>query len=238
MRIASKAAPQILVLASTLIITMAEAGDPATIASLSSQLNAAITETANALADMNAAEEDAAPKLKEIKLWNEQLDGYKPQVEAMVQRRNAHNVDADVVNQNVSTHNAHCSGTLPRPQYERCKGEESSLQGEINRINNQQARLETDRSTLLRRVTDIENRRDTLVTSLRSIKSTYDEAKSRFDAARSRIESLASRLRKECASATTPEAMAYCAQIDWDGTQQGLPARDLRPRPFTITPNE
>jgi len=213
------------------------AGDAATIASLSSQLDAAHLEKANALSAMSAAEEDAAPKVKEIKLWNEQLAGYKPQVDAMVQQRNRHNADADAVNAKVAQHNANCAGKLPRPQYERCKGEEPYLQSEINRINNQKARLEGESKALLKRITDIENRRDSLLASLKQIESRYQSAKARLENAQQRIASITARLRTECASPNTPEGLSYCGQVDWDGARRGLTAPNLQPRPFTATPN-
>ena len=192
---------------------------------------------ADALTAANVAKKDALPKLKEIKLWNEQLTELQPQVNAIVQKLNQHNEDAERVSLKVAKHNADCSGELPDPLYERCKGEVPYLQSEINRISTQKTGIEAERTPLLRRINDIESRRNELVTLLEQIKARHDSARSKLDAAQDRIASITSRLKTECATPNTPEGLVYCAQIDWDGARLGLDAPILIPQPFTATSN-
>ena len=213
------------------------AGEGETIPNLSAQLASANADKAGALNAMNVAQEDTGPKIKERNLWDEQLNGLEPQIKAAVERRKNHNEDADRVNAKVSQHNAGCTGTVPRPTYERCKGEEPYLQSEINRINGNKARYDSESKALLKRVKDIEDRRNALNQSIQQLKAKYDAAKSNHDAAVRRIASITARLKSECAKERTAEGMAYCGQVDWDGARAGLPAPDLKPRPFAATPN-
>jgi chromosome segregation ATPase len=213
------------------------AGEVETFTNLSAQLNAAHLDKANTLNAMSVAQEDGGPKIKELNLWDEQLKGLTPQVEAIAQKRKHHNEDAAMVNEKVSQHNAGCTGTLPRPTYERCKGEELHLQSEINRIKNGKAQLSSERDSLLKRVKDIEDRRSALSQSIQQLKAKYDSAKSNHDDAVRRIASITTRLKADCTKAKTPEGMAYCGQVEWDGARAGLTAPDLKPRSFTATPN-
>jgi len=206
------------------------------IASLSSQLNSANAEKASALSAISQADSDAAPKTKEVNLWNGEMNKIKPEVDYFVQKKQRHDNDAAVVNGKVHTHNAGCTGTLPRPQYERCKGEESYLQPQIDRINNEKRALDSERDTLMRRVNNIEARRDALVNDLKQIESRREAAMSRLKEAERRINLITGRLRTACNEGQSPEGLAYCGQVDWDGARSGLQAPNLQPRPFTATP--
>jgi chromosome segregation ATPase len=214
-----------------------QADKGAAIASLSSQLDGENAAKAEALQTISATDEQAGPKLKEVKLWNDQLTGMKPQIDYVVEKRKRHDADAAVVNQKVSAHNANCHGTLPKPQFERCKGEEPYLQSQITRINNQKAQVDTEINNVRTRVKNIESRRDSLVSELQQIKSRQDAARARLATAEQRIAAITARLRQACNEGGSPEALAYCGQVDWDGARRGLTRPNLQPRPFSASPN-
>lgn len=223
-------------------LTMASAPTKAAVSasevqSLSAQLDSANSDKANALSAIGQANEEAAPKVKEIKLWDDELQKMKPQIDYVVQKRNRHNSDAAMVNQKVSAHNAGCHGTLPKPQFERCKGEEPYLQSQINRINTEKARIDSEANTLRGRIQNVENRRSSLAGQVQQIKARQDEAFNRLHQAEQRIAALTQRLRKACNEGPSPEALAYCGQVDWDGARKGLTRPNLQPHPFSATPN-
>lgn len=205
--------------------------------SLSAQLDSANSDKASALTAINQANEDAAPKMKEVKLWDGELQKMKPQVDYIVEKRKRHNSDAAVVNQKVATHNAGCHGTVPKPQFERCKGEEPYLQSQINRINAEKSQIDSEANTLGGRIKNIESRRSSLASQVQQIKTRQDEAFNRLRQAEQRIASLTQRLRKACNEGPSPEALAYCGQVDWDGARKGLTRPNLQPHPFSATPN-
>jgi len=204
---------------------------------LATQLDSAFKDKQKALNDVSLAAEEGAPKAKEIKLWDEEIGRIGPQLTQLNQRASEAAQDQAGVNAKVERHNAGCSGTLPRPQYERCKGEEPHLQSEIDRIKRKKAALESEYRPVANRYKDIVARRDALSKSLQEIGARYDAARARFDEASRRVASLTSRLRSECASQRTLEAAAHCGQVDWDGAKAGLGAPNLQPRPFSASAN-
>lgn len=204
---------------------------------LATQLDSAFKDKQKALNDVSLAAEEGAPKAKEIKLWDEEIGRIGPQLTQLNQRAGEAAQDQAGVNAKVERHNSGCSGTLPRPQYERCKGEEPYLQSEIDRVKRKKAALESEYRPLANRYKDIVARRDALSKTMQGISARYDAAKARFDEASRRIASLTSRLRAECASQRTAEAAAHCGQVDWDGAKAGLGAPNLQPRPFSASAN-
>lgn len=215
----------------------AQANNAAVISNLSSQLDGQNAVKAEALQTISATDEQAAPKLKEIKVWDEQLTGLKPQIDAVVEKKRRHDADAGVVNQKVAVHNSGCTGTLPRPQFERCKGEEPYLNSQINRINSEKTQIDAEIGNVRTRVQNVESRRNVLVGQVQQLKASQDAARARLAAAEQRIAEITARLRQACNEGGSAEALAYCGQVDWDGARRGLSRPNLQPRPFSASPN-
>jgi chromosome segregation ATPase len=213
------------------------AASASVIQSLSAQLDSANTDKGSALTAISQANEEAAPKVKEIALWDGEMQKMKPQIDYVVEKRNKHNGDAAAVNQKVAVHNAGCNGTLPKPQFERCKGEEPYLQSQINRINAAKAQIDSEANGLRGRIQNIETRRSSLASQVQQIKARQDDAFNRLHQAEQRIAALTLRLRQACNEGPSPEALAYCGQVDWDGARKGLTAPNLQPHPFGATAN-
>lgn len=206
------------------------------VAKLSALLDQAHVDEIHALNTITKANEEAHPKIQEVELWRGELVKLMPAAEEIANKVHQHNIDAQVVDQKVDTHNAGCEGEVPQAVYDRCKGEEHYLQHEIDRVREEMAQLAAERNDLQQRVGKIQTRRDQLVGEIGMIKQRADAAAVDLNTARQRVAALTARLRTACKDLSSPEGMSYCGQIDWDGARAGVPAPDLQPRPFTVEP--
>jgi chromosome segregation ATPase len=208
------------------------------IADLASQLNAAVADKGAALNTIQTITENAAPVQKELKLWDGEIVKLQKDVEFRDARLAAHNADAAVVNDKVNAHNGRCSGTLPKPQYEKCRGEEPYLQSQINRIAESKRDIDQFAAELKRRGDPILARYGELGARMDRYEMDLDAAEARLKDAQARIESLTARLRAACKDETSREGMAYCGQVDWDGARPGLGTLPANPKPtWSARPN-
>lgn len=124
------------------------------------------------------------------------------------------------VDAKVHAHNAGCSGTLPRPQYERCQGERPYLQSQIDKVDKNKVQLDGEFANLKKRADDIDNRRNELVEGLKAAKAESDRARARHAEVQERIDTLVRQLKNECQNAGSSEAAVHCGQVNWDGARR------------------
>jgi chromosome segregation ATPase len=189
------------------------------IANLSAQLNSAKADKAAALSTVNYVTEAGRPIQKEIKIYDEQILILEKQLEQRDAKLQAHKADKAVVDAKVHAHNAVCHGELPKPQYDRCKGEEPYLQSQINRVNRNADQLGKEGEELKRRGNPIIERHRLLSDQLDNLRNTLAQAEKKIGDAETRIASLAAQLQKECKNAVTGEDFAHCGQMDFDGAE-------------------
>lgn len=190
------------------------------VASLSAELDSAIAARADALKTMSLADEKAAPMNKELKLWDEQAEAIKPQIGLYKAKLQYHQQMKAEVDAKVNAHNAGCSGTLPKPQYERCQGERPYLQSQIDKVHNSKVQLDGEFADLKKRADAIDKRRNELVDGLKNASAESQRARTQAADTQRRIDTLATRLRQECQNAGSREAMVHCGQVNWDGARR------------------
>lgn len=201
-------------------------GDTAGIADLSAQLDSAVAAKAEAVNLLNYVAEAAPPVKKELNIWDEQIMVLQREVALRDAKLQHHNEDAAVVNEKVRVHNAGCTGTLPKPQYDRCKGEEPYLGSQIGRINTNKAQLDKEAADLKRRGDPIIDRHRELSAKMDKFKADLARAEAMLTDAQARINAATARLRAACKDNRTREAAVHCGQVNWDGAP-----RDVAPPP-------
>jgi len=212
----------------------------ANIKTAQSGLTGARAEEAAAVKEISQVEETAAPKLKEQKLWNAEIEKLRPQYAAYDKVVTPHNADAAKQRAAVDKHNAGCRGTLPKHAYDRCKGEEGSLKAWSGRVHAR--KLELDR-----RLADLNQRRDRILArakaleaELASLRTRFNTAKAKLGQARERVVKLEAWLqqaRKRCKDAKDLEALHHCNAVTWDGANPDRPPLGNPKPPFSATPN-
>jgi len=220
-----------------LVVGVAHGGDIKKITDLAARLEKANAQKADALGEMTIADEQEPMKKKEKTLMDEQLIKLEPQVAALEKKAEAQRADAANVNAKIKKHKEGCTGALPKPTYDRCQGERPYLTGEQTRIDKGAADLEKEKKPLLKQVVSITDRSNQLAKEIGKLQASRAAAKLNLAKAQKLIDALQPMLRKECAPPNTPEALAYCGQVDWDGARKGLQAPELKPKPFSATPN-
>jgi predicted nucleic acid-binding Zn-ribbon protein len=203
-------------------------------------LAGARAEEAAAVKEISLVEESAAPKTKEQKLWNGEIEKLRPQYTAYDNAVTPHNADAAKQRAAVDKHNAGCRGTLPKPAYDRCKGEEGPLKAWGDRVHASKVGLD-------RRLADLNKRRDPILArakaleaELAPLRARYNAAKIKLDQARQRVAKLEAWLqqaRERCKNAKDLEALHHCNSVTWDGANPNLPPLGTPRPPLSATPN-
>ncbi|MBI2445790.1 hypothetical protein HYV43_05360 [Candidatus Micrarchaeota archaeon] len=183
---------------------------------------------------INYVAENAPPVKKDLNIWDQQLLVLQGEIALRDAKLKHHNEDAAVVNEKMRVHNAGCTGTLPKPIYDRCMGEKPYLQTQIDRINNNRAQLDKENADLKRRVDPIINRRRELSAKMDKFRADRAQAEAKLADAQARIEAVTARLRAECKKTRTPEAAGHCGQVNWDGAPRNVAPPPANPREWKV----
>ena len=217
-------------------------------------LKGAKADSAAAVAATQAAEADAAPLLKEHKLWEDQLTNVlKPKYDAY------NNIDippyvseAARHDSAAARHNAACPAVVAsQAQLARCNGEAQQLNAWKDRLDRHKEQLDREGAALDKQRDSILQRSREIEESFKPIKQRYDDALAKQQEATERIDALTSRIEaaykycKDLLARPTQEdprhdvgeALHLCASVPFDNANADLPPlTDIKP-PFSVTPN-
>jgi chromosome segregation ATPase len=214
-------------------ITSAQ-GDSAKVAAISGmagELIAAKAQEAAEAGQMASLSEQAAPKNKEMKVWNDQIAPLKAAYTQINGSTATHNENAARQRAAVDRYNANCAGkTLPRPAFERCNGEKGQLAAWKGRVDASKAQLDGQKRQLDQKRDSILARARVLEGELGTIRTRYGESEKKFAQARQRISALTARLQSMCRSIPTStnleEIKLKCGNVQFDGANPNLPPCD------------
>ena len=213
------------------------------------QLGAAIEadkiEMTNLQNDMNQKTSDNERLKKEYDVYADQIKTrINPMVDSYNKRLESHNQHAAKVNAAVAAHNSVCHGTLPRPAYERCQGENPQLQRMIDGVNGDKRNLEAEKGRIQAEQARYKNAMDPLAAKMKANFDVWTRDKTRFDQLKAKIASAQAALGNRCKDATpaersSPQFLKYCASFGFDNPNPNLKPLDEQaaPKGMRVTPN-
>lgn len=231
-----------------LVCTVAFAASHASaedVAQLGSAVEAGKLEMTQLQSDMNQKTSDNERLKKEYDIYADQLKNrIDPMVRSYNSRLDTHNQHAARVNAAVAAHNSVCHGTLPRPTYERCQGENPQLQRMIDGVNSDKRNLESEKARIQGEQTRYKNAMDPLAAKMKANFDTWTQTKARFDQLKAKIAAAQVALGNRCKDASpaeraSPQFLKYCASFGFDNPNPNLKPLDEQaaPKGMRITPN-
>ncbi|HEV2530319.1 hypothetical protein [Phenylobacterium sp.] len=201
-------------------------------AGMSARLDALHLIASESFGAMTRANEAAPPKLKEQKLWEEQAKPLGVRIKTLETDEATNNAAMVPLNLKIRQWNADCAGhPISNAQDAVCGDRMNLLQREKAPLDQRKLEIESQATAVMKQFTAIQTRWQTLDRELTALRAQYDAARARFDAATSEMTRLRLVMHDGCDKKRTPEAMAYCGQIDWDGAKHGLPPLPPNPPP-------
>ena len=203
-------------------------------------------DSATAVAASQAAESDAAPILKEHKLWEDQLAALKPKYDAY-NKTEVPAYEGEVARYNpvVDRHNASCPAVIAdNAQLARCHGEFAQLSAWKARLDERKQKLQRDLAQLDKQRDPILKRSKELEVNFEPIKKRWDDANAKQQEAARKIDALKTRIasayqlcRALLAQPPQPdlakdvgEALHLCASVPFDNADPNLPPlTEIRP---------
>lgn len=212
---------------------------PDSMAAMSARLDALHLVASDSFGAMTRANEAAPPKVKEEKLWEEQAKPLGVRIKALESDEAINNAAMGPLNVKIRQWNADCAGhPLSNAQDAVCGDRMNLLQREKAPLDQKKLEIESQVASVMKQFNSIQTRWQTLDRELTALRGQYDAARARFDSATSEMTRLRVVMHDRCDKKPTPEAMAYCGQVDWDGAKRGLPPLPANPPPpFAATRN-
>lgn len=162
--------------------------------------------------------------MKEYKLYDEQVKNrVGPMAKAYETKVSAHNDRVKRSDAEIARHNSGCTGTLPKPQYDKCASERPTLQRIVNENNASKARLDSEKTAVLNERSKYSTAMEKLSAQMKSNFALWQQRKKTYDETVQKIARYRQRLVDLCAKASTPEALKHCHSIGWDGARRDLP---------------
>lgn len=223
-------------------LKLAEAGGAGgpepSMADLSARLKAIQLTASDSLKAMTVASEDASPKLKEQKLWDQQVPALAERLKTLETAEADNNAAMGPLNVKIRQWNADCAGhPLTNAEAATCDDRARLLQREKAPLDQRKADIEGQALAVQRQFNSIHARWEALDGQVNGLHSQYDAARARYAASIAEIKQLQAIMRSRCDKRGSAEAMAYCGQVDWDGARLGLPPLTNPPPPFGATRN-
>lgn len=150
----------------------------------------------------------------------------------------AHNQKIAHTDSEVARWNSVCSGTVPKPVYDKCMSEKPTLQRLVSEGKSSKAKLDVEKADLDRQWGVYNQERDKLGAQMKQNLADWEKAKAKLDEIRRQVANYDNQLRTRCQNESTLEGLKYCHAIAWDGARP-----DLKPLPTDtpigtrITPN-
>lgn len=179
--------------------------------------------------------------------WKREYDIYADQMKtrlapianAYEAKVKAHNERTQRANAEIARHNSVCTGTLPKPQFDKCQSERPTLQRLKDEISGSKSRLDTEKANLTRESAKYTEAMGRLSSQMKANFEKWQQRKKTFDDNQRKIAEYRTRLVSTCQQARTPEALKHCHSISWDGARPDLPSLPSNIQTGTvITPNK
>jgi cell division protein ZapA (FtsZ GTPase activity inhibitor) len=197
------------------------------IAGMFAELHAEKGEEAKHTQLIAQADELAAPKIKEMKIYGDQQPAFKAAYTALDKETEVNEAEGDKHRAALNAHKAGCPAhTTSQAVVARCNGEVGPLNAWADRVNHK-------REDIHRRAAELDKKRDSIVARLNVLKGELEQladqkraSTQRLEQARNRIAALTSRLSAMCTSIPTgssiEEIKLKCGNVDFDGARSTL----------------
>jgi len=208
--------------------TSKDEGPVGLLTQLDTQLDGARTNAKAIETQIGEQEKEEANALKEQRLWKDQEKRVgqvvAPVLKAYLAKEKKYGAGVrkhETARQRVE---GNCQGTLSRPVYERCQGEQQALDSWKGRLDAERRRLDRTNESIRDRIKPVREGLKKTNEKLASARKELSKLRGYLKGWNANIRELERKLANTCQKASTCEALKHCRTIRWDGPPPNLPA--------------